>query len=95
MVVGLNFSLLHLSFGLSTCISFVRFPSSNMSANFVHLIVVVAVIAAYTVLTALGHDGNILFGILAGQGVGVGIEKTFSTPTYSPPTIPPSRSTIQ
>jgi hypothetical protein len=28
------------------------------------------VIAAYTTLTVLGHDGNSLLGVLAGQGVG-------------------------
>ncbi len=41
-----------------------------MSTAVLHTIIAVAVLAAYVVLTALGHDGNPVLGVLGGQFLG-------------------------
>jgi hypothetical protein len=46
-----------------------------MNATLAHTILAVAVLIAYTVLTALGVDGNALFAILGGQALGAGVQK--------------------
>ena len=41
-----------------------------MSAVLVHTLVVIAALAAYTVLTVTGNDGNPVFAFLGGQAAG-------------------------
>lgn len=40
-----------------------------------HTVVVVCLIAAYTVLTVTGHDGTALLGILGGYIAGAGLQQ--------------------
>lgn len=40
-----------------------------------HLILAIAILATYGVLTVAGYDATPVLGILAGQAVGVGIER--------------------
>lgn len=44
----------------------------------VHAAIAVVVLVCYTVLTALGHDGTLLLGVLVGQGVTVGATKAIA-----------------
>jgi hypothetical protein len=44
------------------------------AALIAHTLFATAVIVCYTVLSATGHDGNALLGVLLGQGVGGGIQ---------------------
>lgn len=48
--------------------------------NALHLTFALAMLASYTLLTALGHDANMLLGALLGQGAGVGVEKLREKP---------------
>ena len=43
------------------------------TALIAHAVIAVTILVCYAVLTALGHDAQTLLGVLAGQGVGVGI----------------------
>lgn len=43
-------------------------------AVILHAVLFVAIVVGYTVLTALGHDGNALLGLLVGQAAGAGIQ---------------------
>lgn len=41
----------------------------------VHAAIAGVVLVCYTILTALGHDGSLLLGVLVGQGVAIGATK--------------------
>jgi hypothetical protein len=64
-----------------------------MSPSILHAIIVVAEIVAYTVLTVLGHDGNVIFAVFGGQAIGAVIQSV-SSPKVTTPSVPPSRSTV-
>jgi hypothetical protein len=46
-----------------------------MNASLAHTILAVAILIAYTVLTALGVDGNALLALFGGQMLGAGVQK--------------------
>lgn len=51
----------------------------STTATLLHTIIAILIIAAYTVLTALGHDGNTLLALLGGQALGAGAQKIAET----------------
>lgn len=61
-----------------------------------HAVVAVGLLAAYVALTILGHDGNALLGLLAGQLGGLGLTHLATEagkqppPAPPPPTVPPT-----
>lgn len=44
------------------------------SAATLHIAFAALMVVCYTILTAVGHDGNALLALLGGQGVGAGIQ---------------------
>lgn len=44
--------------------------------NAIHLIIVLAGIISYTVLTMTGHDGNLVLTATVGYGSGVAVQKS-------------------
>lgn len=46
-----------------------------MDATLAHTLIALSILLSYTVLTALGQDGNVLLALLGGQALGAGAQK--------------------
>lgn len=46
-----------------------------MDATLAHTLIALSILLSYTLLTALGHDGNTILALLGGQALGAGVQK--------------------